>query len=457
MLFPPETISDVASALAEFNRLAVLHNVPRSHIMVFATEAMRRAANAAQMLEAIAKATDGLGVHILEPSVETLFGAIMGSRSSLNQVHGAMFLDLGGGSVQMTWVDTSMEDYEIKSASAGNSMPFGAARLTRILEQGAPEVHATEIENLNSMMADAYSNLCRTFPKLRSIKDAHDRGEDASVDVYMCGGGFRGYGSMLMHHDDTTPYPIPSIGTYTVNGAAFKRTTELRDANKAYDGKVFGMSRRRRGQFDAISTVIESFIATVPNIRTVTFCKGSNRDGALMMLLPREIRESNPLEVLPDLDDKEKRTSLVVTEKLREAIPEEAVLNNVSTVLSDGLHMLFAPQLWNRSGHEPDTNASYALHNAISRDSDAPGLTHIARATLGLTLAARWGLSFCPADAQLAKGLRSILERQHPDAVFWSQYIGAVSKIVTSVLPTRPLDIDEFHKAIRQVSTFINS
>lgn len=449
MLFPPETISEVASALARFNHLAMLHNVPRSHIMVFATEAMRRASNAAQMLDAIARATDGLRVHVLEPAVETLFGAVMGSRSSLNQVHGAMFLDLGGGSVQMTWVDTSLDDYEIKSATAGISMPFGAAKLTRILEQGVPALHSTEIDNLGSMMADAYSNLCRSFPKLQAIKDAYDRGEDASVDVYMCGGGFRGYGNMLMHHDDTAPYPIPSIGTYTVDGAAFKRPAELRYANKTYDGKVFGMSRRRRGQFDAISTVIESFIATMPNIRTVTFCKGSNRDGALMMLLPKNIRESNPLESLTNFDVKEWEYSHAVTKILLQAIPKGVHLTDISTVLSGGLDVLFVTQLWSRAGHEPDTNASYALHNAISRDSDAPGLTHIARATLGLTLAARWSLSFCPADAQLAQGLRSILARQHSEAVFWSQYIGAISKVITSVLPVRPNDIHKLNDKIR--------
>lgn len=449
MIFLPATITEVASALANFNRLAVLHDVPRSHIMVFATEAMRRASNAAQMLDAIAKSTDGLGVHILEPAVETLFGAVMGSRSSLNRVHGALFLDLGGGSVQMTWVDTSLEHYEIKSATAGNSMPFGAAKLTRILEQNVGALQSTELSNLGLMMADAYRNLCKSFPKLQAIKDAHDRGEDASVDVYMCGGGFRGYGSMLMHHDDTTPYPVPSIGSYTVNAAAFKRTAQLREVNKNYDGKVFGMSRRRRGQFDAISTVIESFIATVPNIRTVTFCKGSNRDGALMMLLPSVIRESNPLEVLSNLNTKDKELSHAVAKKLGDAIPEGLDLTAVPTVLSDQLHMLFVPQLWSRAGYESDINASYALHDAVSRDSDAPGLTHIARATLGLTLAARWSLSFCPADVQLANGLRSILARQHTDAVFWSQFIGAISKVIASILPTRPKDIDSFNRAIR--------
>lgn len=440
----------MSTTLANFNNLANLHDVPRSHIMIFATEAMRRASNAAQMLEAIARATNGLGVHILEPAVETLFGAVMGSRSGLLDVPGgAMFLDLGGGSVQMTWVDTSLDSYEVKAAKAGKSMPFGAAKLSRILEQNDETVHATEIGNLRSLMQKAYNDLSETFPKLRAIRSAHERGEDASVNVYMCGGGFRGYGSMLMHHDDTTPYPIPSIGTYTVDGVAFKRTAELRAANKNYDGKVFGMSRRRRHQFDAISTVVESFIATVPNVRQVTFCKGSNRDGALMMLLPRHIRESNPLDSLAVGDSNVKELSRVVIDKLKESIPEGVDLTSIPTVLSSGLQTLFAQLIWSRAGYEADTNASYALHSSVSRDSDAPGLTHTARAALGLTLGARWGSAFCPADAQLAKGLRNILKRQHADAAFWAQYIGSVCRILVTVWPIRPHDHEKFKSSIR--------
>jgi retrograde regulation protein 2 len=443
----------VASTLAGFNQLAVLHDVPRSHMMIFATEAMRRASNAAQMLEAIAQATDGLGVNILEPAVETLFGAVMGSRSGLVNVHnGAMFLDLGGGSVQMTWVDTSLEDYEIKAATAGISMPFGAAKLTRILEQNNSALHETEVGNLRSLMQNAYSNLCQAFPKLEATRAAYGRGEDASIDVYMCGGGFRGYGSMLMHHDSTTPYPIPSIGTYTVDATSFKRTAELRTANQDDKVKIFGMSRRRRQQFHAISTVVESFIATVPNIRQVTFCKGSNRDGALMMLLPREIRESNPLDAVAIVSHHDKEFLDEVTHILAQAIPRGSDLSDVPTVLSHGLHTLFTQQIWERAGLEADTNASYALHHAISRDSHAPGLTHTARAALGLTLAARWATGFCPADAYLVKGLRSILNRQHADAIFWAQYIGAISRVLVTVCPVRPKDIHQLKTAIKCVS-----
>ena len=443
-------MSAVSSTLSHFTCIAELHHVPRSNTMVFATEAMRRASNAADMLEAIANATGGLGVHVLEPSVETLFGAVMGSRSGLTNVDGgALFLDLGGGSVQMTWVDTSLEEYEIRAAMAGNSMPYGAAKLTRILEGRDAPLRATDLGHLHASMQRAFDNLCSVFPKLCAIRDAHNKGEDAGVDVYMCGGGFRGYGSMLMHNDAIKPYPISSIGTYTVDGASFKQVDEMILLNKSHDGKVFGMSKRRRSQFDAITTVIKAFISIVPNIRRVTFCRGSNRDGALMMKLPREIRESNPLEALACVSNEERPIFNMVLHKLSQALPREVDPRTTPTVLSDGLGYLFVRDMWSRGGFEADTNVSFALHHAISRDFDAPGLTHLARAALGITMAARWGFNVSPADEKLAEGLEGILARHSEDAVFWARYIGAVASVITRLFPVFPDDVGHFDRSIR--------
>jgi retrograde regulation protein 2 len=98
LAFSSETITQVSQTLTRFKSIAESYGVPLEHISVFATEAMRKANNAASMLQAI-KDTSGLGVHVLTPEIETLFGA-MGARSGFHEVHG-VFLDLGGGSVQM--------------------------------------------------------------------------------------------------------------------------------------------------------------------------------------------------------------------------------------------------------------------------------------------------------------------------------------------------------------------
>lgn len=98
---------------------------------MFATEAMRTAENRDEMLAAIKKAS-GLTVDILSPGMESLFGA-MGARSGYTAVDG-LFMDLGGGSVQMTYVNSEREDgYDVLAAGAARSLPFGAAKLTLAL------------------------------------------------------------------------------------------------------------------------------------------------------------------------------------------------------------------------------------------------------------------------------------------------------------------------------------
>ncbi|PHH84478.1 hypothetical protein CDD83_1887 [Cordyceps sp. RAO-2017] len=249
-VFPEETIKAVASTLARFRQTAILYAVPPSNIIVLATEAMRRAGNAGDMLEAIAAATEGLQVHVLDPAVETLFGAVMGSRCGLVDVKGgALFLDLGGGSVQMTWVDTDDERYEMEAAAAGESLPYGAAKLTRILDEEPAHVQEAELDKLGEGMLNIYADLCRRFPVLRAIRDAYERGGDdddndgpSHVDLYLCGGGFRGYGSMLMHNDVISPYPISSTATYSVPGRVFGKTARMRRVNDEYGGKIFGMA-----------------------------------------------------------------------------------------------------------------------------------------------------------------------------------------------------------------------
>lgn len=104
----------------------------KENILVFATEAMRTAKNKGDMLHEITFKS-GLSVDLLAPSVESLFGA-MGARSGFPHVNG-LFMDLGGGSVQMTYMDSeSGDDYSDRAAEAASSMPYGAAKLTEELK-----------------------------------------------------------------------------------------------------------------------------------------------------------------------------------------------------------------------------------------------------------------------------------------------------------------------------------
>ncbi len=147
--FSPAIIVRVADTLARFASICASYDVSPKNISVFATEAMRTAENRAEMLLAIKKAS-GLTVDILSPGMESLFGA-MGARSGYTSVDG-LFMDLGGGSVQMTYVCSDIEgEYDVLAAGAATSLPFGAAKLTLALSSQSKQFDF-HVANLSGTM-----------------------------------------------------------------------------------------------------------------------------------------------------------------------------------------------------------------------------------------------------------------------------------------------------------------
>lgn len=444
LTFPSDVIAQVSRTLARFRSTANDYGVPYEHISVFATEAMRKAENAASMLDAIL-ASSGLDVHVLAPEVETLFGA-MGARSQFTSVNG-LFLDLGGGSVQMTYLDSSVNGHELAAAQTGKSLPFGAARLTDVLENGNVEAQATSASTLQEGMRDAFAKLQQQFPSLR---DAQNSPENTGIDIYLCGGGFRGYGSILMHADPIQPYPIPTVGGYTVQGAFFNRTKDMRKINAEYEDKIFGMSKRRRRQFPAIVTVVEALVAAIPRIRTATFCSGGNREGALSMILPKHMREEDPLPLLSQvIDNGEAGILRSVIHLVQSSLPSNFDISSIPTVFSLGLGTCFIGNMWARIGESNDVNASLELNQAVTRDSSTPGLTHLARAVLGLTQCYRWGANLSPADRVRFVNLQKLVGQSNPEANFWAEYIGTVASLLTIVYPAKPSASDSLRTSVK--------
>ncbi|KAI1419271.1 Ppx/GppA phosphatase [Xylaria sp. FL1777] len=440
--FSLDVIARVSRTLARFKSIANQYGVPPENISVFATEAMRKASNTTSMLNAIQSET-GLGVHILAPEVETLFGA-MGARSGFTAVNG-LFLDLGGGSVQMTYMNSAVRDYEIQAAQTGKSLPFGAARLINILENDDAEVKATALDELKLGMQGAFSRLQQEFPLLR---DTQVDPNGSGIDIYLCGGGFRGYGSILMHSDPINPYPIPAVGAYTVKGSYFCQTTTMRETNTEYEGKIFGMSKRRRKQFPAIATVVDALISAIPRIHTVTFCSGGNREGALFMKLPISVREASPLPLLHHGKNTSPAALDAVIKMIQSALPSSMDYSNIPTVLTLGLGPLFASEIWLRSGEPSESNASFQLHQSLDRDPSVPGFTHLARSVLGLTLCFRWGATLGPIDQQLFIGLQKLVRQESPEAIFWAEYIGGVAHLLSQLYPRMPEDEEQLEKAV---------
>ncbi|KAG4035298.1 hypothetical protein MFRU_001g00690 [Monilinia fructicola] len=439
--FDPGTISRVAAHLAAFKRTCTSYGVPEKNIAVFATEAMRTALNRKDMTEAIKRAS-GLEVDILSPQVESLLGA-MGARSGFGDVKGLM-MDLGGGSVQMSFMDSGDAEarnreaigtkgegegvgdtYWRKSALSARSMPFGAAKMTALLKAGDIQDIRSD---LRSRFHETFQGLWESFPTLQHLV------ENEGVTIYLCGGGFRGYGSMLMHTDPINPYPIPSIAGYKVSGKRFQQTQELLQVNREETEKIHGMSKRRREQFPAIVEVIEGIICTVPNIKEVIFCGGGNREGVLYLKLPPEIQATHPLLLFP--------STFHTNTNFNNPQHPQATTKQLAQILASALPAghpttaLFTPEIlryivahtWDDMANVANVNAARALHAPISGPvAGMPGLTHDVIAVLSLTMCARWENDLGKVDRGVWEGERRVLG---DEGVWWCGFVGALARLM---------------------------
>lgn len=398
---------------------------------------MRTALNRKEMTDAIRQEA-GLEVDILSPQVESLLGAV-GARSGFGGVDGLM-MDLGGGSVQITWMDSdsgrgdalsiqtpgagSGGEYWVQSAMCAKSMPFGAAKMTAKLRGG--DIHEIRTD-MQTRFQETFTGLCESFPKLQK----HVKNE--GVTIYFCGGGFRGYGSMLMHTDPITPYPIPSIAGYKVSGKRFKQTKEMLKVNEQEKEKIHGMSKRRREQFPAIVEVVEGIISTVPNIKEVIFCGGGNREGVLYLKLPIQTQETHPLLLLPsNLDGKDIPIDMLA-KILASSLPNNQP--GVEIFTSEILNYV-VKHMWDNMADISNLNAARALHECISGHiAGMPGLAHDVIAILSLTMCARWENDVGKVDRVVLEGLRKMLGGEK---AWWCEYMGAVASLFCALVPVPP-------------------
>jgi retrograde regulation protein 2 len=433
--FSDAIIKEVASTLGRFCKMCAEYCVPENQISVFATEAMRTAKNRDAMLDAIKHASN-FNVEILSPPMESLFGA-MGARSGFDDVNG-LFMDLGGGSVQMTYLNSKLQDYDVLAAQAAQSLPYGAAKLTAALNSAES---SDVVDELGLAMKKTFEDMQIRFPHLNHEVMPSSGG----VTIYFCGGGFRGYGNMLMHTHPIQPYPIPFIGGFTASGERFKDYKAMLKANDDPE-KVFGMSKRRREQFPAIVTVVKALVEAIPNIKKVVFCSGGNREGVLYMKLPVIAREGFPQLWQKGPADFNPRALETITSVIDKIIPFDTKdfhwlqLQNYIIVNS-----------WRNMGNLADMNSAMALHEPISGAlASVPGLTHESRALLALTMCERWGSDLGPADKQLHKSLRELVGE---DLSYDCEYLGALMALLATIFPAFPEDPKLFESDIRYVLT----
>lgn len=416
---PQHVIKHVLSALLRFKRKCQDFGVRTDRVRVVATEATREALNSKEYREQIESMTDWK-VEMLAKEEEGRIGA-MGISSSFSSVKG-LALDLGGGSIQMTWVIS--KNGEIETSSKGSvSFPYGAAALMNKLKKSPTPTEADRIQD----------ELAYTFRKAIDELDIPQAlMEDTKkhgLTIYLSGGGFRGWGHILMSMHAIKPYPIPIINGFRVlSSALLPNSTEVHT-----DDSIFRISTRRASQVPAVTFIITALTRSLPNLASIYFAQGGLREGLLFSILPPAVRAQHPL-VTTTLAYAPSSTPVLVRILSKSIPPLPPESTNLIAYFASLEFLTAIIHLLNAHSPLPkDIRPAAALRSTTTGlIAGAHGISHDERALLALTLCERWGGEISPSDHDFQAGLTEIVGAE---ASWWAKYVGRVAQGLGSLFP----------------------
>lgn len=405
---PPSIIEKVLAALLQFKRTCEDFAVQANNIRLVATEATRNAINRDDLLRQIEQRT-GWKVECLTKEEEGRLGAL-GIASSMGHIAG-ICMDMGGGSVQMTWIAKKPNGNVEMSPVRSVSFPYGAAALMSTLS----EVNIHEEASLQTEIAANFERSLEDIQIPPSLRD--EAIQKGGYTLYLSGGGFRGRGYVLMSNEDIQPYPIPIINCYSVSAPRFFSNTEESLASASN----FRVSSRRASQAPAVLLVIRALAQAKTPISNVVFTQGGVREGLLYSGLPLSICAQNPLiaSTLPYAPI----SAASLTSLLQDAVPGPAE----GELLTSTINLLYF-----HGSMSKDIRAAAALRSTTTGVlAGAHGLSHQDRATLALILCERWGADLSEADIPLYQSLQKLTGK----FTWWTKYIGRVAEGIANVFP----------------------
>ncbi|KAK5168881.1 retrograde regulation protein 2 [Saxophila tyrrhenica] len=426
------TTEAVVLAFRQFQRTCADFGVPEENITILATEATRTASNSEAFRQRIKDAV-GWEVKLMTKEEEGEVGAL-GIASSLPEING-LVMDLGGGSTQLSWLASGGSGTQVRMPKNGAvSMPYGAAAMSRRLAEA--EKSGT-VEDLRSEVKKAVMN---AYDHLDIPEDLMQFSEDSGgFTLYLSGGGFRGWGYVLMSMQRVRPYPIPVINGFKASRSQFLGTDEVKQAAASTlqddDNDIFRISDRRASQVPAVAFLINALAEALPEISEVRFCQGGVREGYLFRSLPREIQAEHPLVVATGAYSPAPSGPLL--QLLQAALPPGTTANaqdDYKSVFTLELLESFANLMYYHSTHSKDLQASAALRSTTSGIlASVHGILHESRTRLALLLCARWGSDVPPTDQAFKAQLEKLVES--PWTLWWIQYLGAVAALIAAVYP----------------------
>ncbi|KAG0257096.1 hypothetical protein BG011_004177 [Mortierella polycephala] len=261
-------------------------------VRVIATEATRTAPNSEEF-QARIKAATGWTVELLSKAQESNIGA-MGVMASYHTVQG-LFMDLGGGSVQLNYIIRGPTDGQGKSSQHAQSWPYGAAALSKRLNSCGHDQGARDV--IYSEMVQAFKHGLEDIDVAPAIRERNE--QEHGYRMYLSGGGFRALGYLLMakkmkKSTGRDRYPIPIINGYMASAEELaKIVEEYRHLSPDEVKTCFRVSKRRAKLIPACATLMAAVMEVIP-IKEVLFSEGGVRQGGCFSMLPLHIQNRDP-------------------------------------------------------------------------------------------------------------------------------------------------------------------
>lgn len=420
---PHATIKQVISSLLRFKSTCKDFGVPDHQVRIAATEATRKAINTDDFQKQIQNAT-GWKVELLPKEVEGRVGAL-GVASSYESVNGLM-MDLGGGSTQLTWIMTDQGKVRISEAGSV-SLPYGAAALSKRLEAsgsiGSKDYRAFEQGVVAGLEAAVQAI---NIPK--ELLDLSD-----GIPLYLSGGGFRGWGFVLMSEHAIKPYPIPIINGFCTTKHVFQDTQAVQAAVQKQDTpEIFRVSERRASQVPSVAFLVKCLEQALPNIHDVYFCQGGVREGMFFTDMDPSVRAESPLVTVTKTHAPPAAVNFA---HILSQIVDPSPSAGKSVILEPSMILAFTQGMFAHMANVKDLRGGAALRSTTTGIfSAAHGVSHVQRAVLAILLCERYGgyNSISPTEQDF---YRRMLQLVPDDVEWWCMLLGRVAAVLVCVYP----------------------
>lgn len=426
---PDDAIKEIIRSMRRFKLICEDFGVPSNGVQVVATEATREASNSKEFRDKIFQET-GWKVRLLSKEEEGITGAY-GVASSFHEVSG-LFMDLGGGSTQLSWIIS--KNGEVKISEHPVSLPYGAAALS----------HRMKFEDINDLFHEIKSSYQVALEKINLPKILIDDIEkNNGTKLFCCGGGLRGLGHLVIANEPD--YPIQTIiNGYSAtfekienmsNYLLLKRKIPKLDNNS--NSKIFCVSNRREQQLPSVGLLLSAAFESLPKIRTVHFSEGGVREGVLYSMFSKEIKQEDPIitatrPYAPLLAHK-------YMELLKTGLPSDSD-NIVPIEIANRIIPALCNIAFVHCSYPKELQPTAALHVATSGIiAGSHGLSHRTRALIGIALCERWGAELPLSEFNYYSNLEKLVidsaPRRGERMIYWTKLVGKMMHVICGINP----------------------